>query len=464
MTDITNMTLEDFELSLQESGHGLELNSLQQPIQFQEYYISDDPPTCNQWCLPILVGLDKNQRSREWQIYFDCDRLLMQHGLQNMKKQVDTRLVVLNTSGRDLRQQGWLEACERYQKMLRKGYRTLGEPLTGIFKVMRATIYSKSTALKYPIFADYKLDGHRLSVSCENGEVICRSRSGIIMKSMAHLNSQLGVLFENLPPGSIIDSELYAHGLSFEEISSIIRTQTSVHPRIGEIHINIFDVCWDTVTPFERRRQQLERALACTYRLLNIQYSVSSATGVYSLNPLTQLAEIIYIGSNFLTDCKIKLVTGYLIYNESQLDSLKDDSVRPMIEDYPIELQLDRGYEGIMIKRLSNGSLCTSQQYRMASYRYDRCSHIYKYKPTSDMDGICINVEDSTGRETGCAVLIIQINTGKVFKIRMKGSLESRREMLRNPSLVLGKVITFKYHRLSDDGIPIHAVGLRVRE
>lgn len=459
-TDITDMTLEDFDLTHQEEGYGLELSSHN---QFQQFYISDDPPTCDQWCLPILAGLDKNQKVREWQIYFNVDRLLIHHGLRNMKKQVDMRLITLNTSGRNLHQQGWLEACERYNKMLRNGYRTIGESLSGIFKPMRATIYSSSTNILWPVFCDWKLDGHRYDISRENGKIVGRSRSGIVMNSMDYLNDQLNVLFDILPPGSIIDSELYTHGLSFEEISSIIRTRVEVHPRIGEVNINIFDICWDRTTPFERRRHYLERSLIMFYDRLHIPYSTTQPITVYSANPVTNIVEPIQIGCNIESPCQIKLVSGWLIYNTDQLTTMMNMSVRPLEEDVPAILQLDRGYEGIMIKRLSNGTTCTSQQYRMSSYHYGRCSHIYKYKPTSDMDGICINVEDSTGREAGCAILIVKLRNDKSVKLRMKGSLESRREMLSNPSLVIGKIITFKYHRLSEYGIPIHAIGMRIR-
>ena len=464
MVDITNLSLEDFELSLQESGQLLELDN-QLNHHFQQFYISDDPPTCDQWCLPLLVGLDKNNKVREWQIYFNRDILIMQHGLQNMKKPITSRQITTNTSGRDLRQQGWLEACERYNKMLRKCYRMMGEPLTNLFKVMRATIYSSSTTIYYPVWIDYKMDGHRCYISYENGEVILRSSTGILLMALNYLNPMLLILFNNLPPGSILDSEIYTHGMSFEDISSIIRTRTTIHPRINEININLFDVCWNRVTPFERRRSYLERAMTVMYTQAGIPHQVTQPSVVWSFNDQIELVDQVCLGANLIIDnsVRIRLVPGCLAYNSQQLDYAKEMAVRDLAEDVNPEWQLDRGYEGIMIKRLSNGNYPNSQQYRMSAYHYARCAHIYKYKPTSDMEGLCIGVEDSKGTEAGCAVLVVSLRNGNSLSLRMKGSLEMRRQWMENTSLIVGKVITFKYHRMSDAGIPIHAVGMRIR-
>lgn len=456
--DITNLTIEDVKRMMESNEPQLELK-----------YISDDPPDYDSWTLPLLVGYDIRGRLHEWQIWFVEPFMYIRHGLRDGKKQIDRREVKINQSGRTIYEQAWLEICQRYKKMtMQKGYRMEGEADSNLFKVMRAQIYNKESKLEFPAFYDYKMDGYRHYIMYNNGSIQGYSREGSLRSHMTHLDSDLIQLFEFLPPGTILDAELYRHGMVFEDISSAIRTQLQVHERLAELQVHIFDACWDRSTPFEQRRQRLELAIEKYYSQAGIPFKKSGIPDtVKSRDSLGNRMDVT-IGVNFLVkpSTAIRLSHGFLAYERDELDEAMKKSVRPLLEDYSPHsgANLRRGYEGIMIKRLSNGSVVESQSYKMSTYFYGKCAHIYKHKMFHDMEGLCVGVENATGREEGCAILKMLLTSGARFNLRMSGSQERRRQWFANPDSIIGQLITFRYQRLSNAGVPIFPVGLHVRE
>jgi hypothetical protein len=453
--ELSNFSLNDLKRSLN-SSKNLELR-----------YISDEAPDHDNWTLPILIGYDVKGRSREWQISFIEPELHIRHGLQDGQKQLE-RIEVIPKVKRNIYEQAWLEASSRYNNMIKKGYRMEGEADSNLFKVMRAQIFRDNSVLEFPCFYDYKMDGYRHYICCNNGQIQGYSREGALRRHVTHLDEGLLQLFKYLPPGTILDTELYRHGMVFEDISSAIRTQLKEHEKLKDLQVHIFDACWDRVTPFEQRRNRLELAMMKYYNEAGIEYRKSGKPQELVSRDLNGKKIRVLIGNNLMVDSSIniRLSIGWVAKRREELDVAMHKSVRPLIEDEDPyhSINLRRGYEGIMIKRCSNGSEVESRDYKMTSYFYGKCSHIYKYKMIQDMEGLCIGIEDSTGREKGCAMLKMLIPSGITFMLKMDGSQERRREWLNNPELILGKLITFTYQRLSDAGVPMFAVGRRVRD
>lgn len=452
--EVINFT--DFSLS--------EISNRSEELELK--YISDPSSNDDRWTLPILIGYDVNGRLREWQIWFQRPDLYISHGLQDGKKQLDSYEVKINQSGRNIYEQSWLEACQRYKKMVRKGYRMDGEADSNMFKVMRAQIFTNNSVITFPCFYDFKMDGYRHYICCNNGKIQGYSREGSLRTNLGHMDDLLLHLFEFLPPGTILDTELYIHGMVFEDISSAIRTQLTDHQLLSQLQVHIFDACWDRVTPFEQRRNRLELAMMKFYDQAGIEYRRSGYPELVKSRDLTDRKIEVEIGINLISRSTIQLSLGFIAYDREELEYQMHKSVRALREDRNpySSSNLRRGYEGIMIKRLTNESPINTQAYKMASYFYGKCSHIYKYKLIQDMEGLCIGVEDSTGREKGCAMLKIIILSGVTFMLKMDGSQERRRLWFSNPHLVVGKLITFNYQRLSNEGVPMFAVGRRIRD
>lgn len=454
--DLTNLSLSELNKLLHNDEPELELR-----------YISDEAPDRDHWTLPILVGYDVKGRAREWQIWFIEPELHIQHGLQDGQKQLE-RVEVIPKVKRNIYEQAWLEASSRYNNMIKKGYRMEGEADSNLFKVMRAQIFRDNSVLEFPCFYDYKMDGYRHYICSNNGKIQGYSREGSLRTHLTHLDEGLLQLFKYLPPGTILDTELYRHGMVFEDISSAIRTQLKEHEKLKDLQVHIFDACWDRVTPFEQRRNRLEIAMMKYYDEAGIEYRKRGKPEQLLSRDLSGKKMHVVIGNNLLVEpsINIRLSIGWVANSRRELNEAMSKSVRPLIEGedpYSSE-NLKRGYEGIMIKRCSNGVGVESQYYKMTSYFYGKCAHIYKYKMIQDMEGLCIGIEDSSGREKGCAMLKILILSGVTFMLKMDGSQERRREWFNNPDLILGKLINFTYQRLSDAGVPMFAVGRRIRD
>lgn len=102
------------------------------------------------------------------------------------------------------------------------------------------------------VLAQAKLDGQRCLAIVKDGKVKFISRDNKEIKTMDHIKPSLAHLND-----SVIDGELYAHGLSFQENMKLIKKY-----RKGEsqkIHFHVYDYISDK--PYKKRLDDLDRAL-----------------------------------------------------------------------------------------------------------------------------------------------------------------------------------------------------------
>jgi len=86
-------------------------------------------------------------------------------------------------------------------------------------------------------FIQPKLDGERCrALKTEHG-IDLISSEGNRITSVPHINKQLEKIdFQEL------DGELYVHGMSFEDIESIVKRTVNQHPRYEDMEFHVFDI------------------------------------------------------------------------------------------------------------------------------------------------------------------------------------------------------------------------------
>lgn len=111
-------------------------------------------------------------------------------------------------------------------------------PRTGIMTAYPFD-WSRVSKWGYPIIIQPKLDGDRAVAKKINGEWKLFSSTGIERVSVPHIIKALN----ELPPDvTILDGELYNHGMTHDDIRSIVSRTANLHPDHGLVEYHIFDV------------------------------------------------------------------------------------------------------------------------------------------------------------------------------------------------------------------------------
>lgn len=340
------------------------------------------------------------------------------------------RHVVLKKQCNTIEEQLWSEATSRHRDKLQEGYeeysdaahepiqpqidieQELEEVTTSLESCLDITrvplcmlgtdIESRWSKINYPMWAQAKRDGVRCLAMWDGSGVGLYSRTRHPWKFLSHIRKSLMDLLSS-HPGMVLDGEFYSHGMHPQTITSIVGQKTGAHPDEHKIELHVFDcVTLDSPdTTYSKRRERLEKVLV----------------GIPS----------------------VVLVEEYLVTDKESLEQVHE---RHRLENY----------EGTMLRP-------------DLPYNHGRdVFSLLKYKFNKEMDATIVAVtEDSKGTEAGCAMFTLLLPNDKKTTARPTGSLESRRQWLSDPSLVLGKIYSFQYSGLTKSGMPKAIKNGRIR-
>jgi len=318
-----------------------------------------------------------------------------------------------------------------------KGYRTLEYieneiPVRG--KPMLAHQFKKKTSLKYPIYVQKKLDGHRLLVSyCrELDELVYLSRNNerhVFLQK--HMGKELSRFLKFLDNDTELDGELWKQGLEFNEISSIVRPTVNEHSRLDELVYHIFDYdSSEKKLPYEDRHLKLENAY------------------------------IDYINKYGIPE-KFLVLESYRVDNHDELMAHHKAFV-------------EEGYEGTIIRKiatLADGKR-TEKSIRDSLYVHGRRNNLMKITDWLRHEGTVVGIENGKGKNSGLAKFIIQNpfydvekhpSESETFKLVPAGTHEDLARYFKNPDECIGQLYTFEYKNLSPYGQPLKARGVGFR-
>lgn len=194
----------------------------------------------------------------EWRISgkLDTAEITIQYGQHHGAMQTQLHTVETNNSGRSLKEQMLLEIKSRISKQRAKGYRnTIEEARENInknelnlHKPMLAQRYDKVKNIDVEgAFRQYKYDGHRCLMTCQDGEIIAYSRNGKLIETLDHI--KIGM---EIPEGTTIDGEIYCHGYQLQTIASWCKRYQTDTLRLKYM---VYDII--TNEPYEQRLDRL---------------------------------------------------------------------------------------------------------------------------------------------------------------------------------------------------------------
>ncbi len=355
---------------------------------------------------PILFHRGRSGHIYQWKVWTENDIIHTEYGLIDGEKQTSSKKATPKNVGRanatTAVEQADLEAQSLYNFKLERKYSTTKEDASQeLFLPMLAHDYTKrGKKLRFPIDCQYKIDGLRCLAYWDDGVVRLMSRSGkdYCAKHIAKALEKI------LPKGTILDGEIYQHGVGFQTISKLIKKE---RPESKNLEYHVYDVpVWENTADFVWKKR------------------------------CEQLYEL---GQKFKAG-PIKLVQTETVSNFEEVQSFQGRA-------------LAAGFEGTII-RAHDG---------VYEFGY-RSPNLLKFKEFDDAEFEVVSYEEGVGKYEGCVTWICKLSSGQQFKAVPKGTLEEKKDWFDNAKRYLGQFLKVKYQGVSDDGVPRFPVGIGFRD
>ena len=269
---------------------------------------------------------------------------------------------------------------------------------------MLAQRYDKSGyKIKFPCYAQPKLDGVRCLAKRVNGKIEFFSRKGNKYLTLDHIRTELEQI---MGKDEVFDGEIYIHNKTFQDLISAIKNVKNKGDTLiknTELEYHIYDYANENITYEDRNRILREK----------------------------------FKGKHLHS---IVLVDTYIINNRNQIKKMH-------------KVMVKQNYEGLILR---NGE---------GYYRFDYRSYdLQKYKTFLDEEFPILAVRSGKRSYDGCGTFICQTEDGLPFDVNPIGSLDQKREYLSNAKKYIGKMLIVKYQEKSKDNIPRFAIGIGVRD
>ena len=413
-----------------------------------ESILIGENPTKVQWALYPMYKNSQTDGTLYWRIGFDglTNELVTEHGYEitstgkRGKLQVDRLKLYTNNLHKNIIDKALQDTLKGYNDKYKEGYSDENGLTIAYHGAQLANKYpipgqknEKGGEIKNPlktynfargIAVQGKLDGIRARIWRIDGKVTILSRENNPHPWLdTYIRPELDILFNYLPLGIGLDCELYNRDITFNVLTSVIKTFKTKHPRNDEIFCYIFDLIL-LDTPLEKRIEILDNGF---------NNAVSMGRDGIPFNRLKKLPQLI-------------------LYDETKIEYYHDEAVK-------------MGFEGIIIRKMQGKGLAlTKKQIEETWYKPGRNNNLLKVKKFIDEEGIVIDMVPGEGRESNLANLIIKDSRGNTFPVRPRGSFDEREKWLTNKTKYIGKKYTFRYFELSDYGVPRFPVGIAFRD
>lgn len=378
----------------------------------------DQAPPNGKWKLPIMYKVGARGENRYYQVGFDEANVVSIWGQVGGTSQTSRNKVELNTRSKDLKSQAKITACFLYRKYYKKNFREKGSRVPIVKQPMLGHPLKDAKNLTFPVALEVKLNGVRGLFEEVESTIKIRSRGGKYYTQFDNICKYMKEFLMYFPPGTILDAEIYMHGMKLEDISGTARTINVRKEEADEMIAYIFDAVLPEDPVYEDRKKKLNRSFRKYIR-------------EYKYDP-----------------------------EEIPIEILQYEIANSMDDIYEFHYKaLEAGYEGTVVKRMSAG--CKNKT--MCQYKGGKSGRFYKLKEVLDEEGIIVEVLNCTGKEEGCARFTVLDPRGNLVNIRPKGDYDHRRELYNRKEELIGQLYTYEYSSLSKYGVPEHPRGVAVR-
>ena len=381
--------------------------------------------------MTTLYKRDKKGKVRAWTIEHDVVSYWTISGIHpdgKMTKTAPTFVEQKNVGKANetsLEQQVLNEVASKVQYQIDQGFTYDIPSEEKRFEVSLANKYQdrqEKGKLDFPYFVEPKLDGVRCYIKMVDGVIRMFSRKHKEFVSCPHIvTNEFVQKFFELYPDAILDGELYNHNLKddFNKIVSLVKKTKPKYEDLVESAKLVQYHCFDSYYPSEPQLIYSERKT----RLLNILHQYDwVGHHLYDVNKgnfyLVGVDWVHYFLGGW------KLVIPEPEYSET------------LVEHY-IESIVERGYEGIMLKK-------------DVPYFFGRSFDMLKYKKFFDKEFKIVDFEEGNGNLVGIAAAVIcETEDGQTFKAGVMGTQDYARDLFTNKDLYKGKMATIVYQALT---------------
>ena len=313
------------------------------------------------------------------------------------------------------------------------------------FEVSLANKYQdrvEKNKLDFPYIVEPKLDGIRCYLKNCDGVIRMFSRKHKEFVACPHIvtNDFVQKFFE-IYPDAILDGELYNHKLKddFNKIVSLVKKTKPKFEDLVESANLVQYHCFDSYYPSEPQLLYIERKT----RLVDI-FEQNGWVGHHFDDVNKDSFYLVGPGWVHYFIGGWKLESSNEVYNET------------LVEHY-IKVMVNRGYEGIMLKK-------------DVPYFFGRSFDMLKYKKFKDAEYKIADFEEGKGNLKGIAAAVIcETDNGEQFKAGVTGTQDYARNLYENRNEYVGKLATIKYQELTPlkdgkGGVPRFGKMMSVRD
>ena len=361
--------------------------------------------------LPILYSRTATGAVNTWEVWLDKGGgVVVRWGQKDGTLQTATfqceRKNVGRANATTAVGQARLEAISKWKKQLKKKYFERLEDAEGprLRPMLALKFDDKKAKIKYPVNVQPKFDGVRCLAYKDGPHVVLYSRGGDPY-DVEHIR---GALEEVLDEGLMLDGEIYIHGMSLQNIISLVK-----RPQEGSLRLtyNVYDLV----------HLDLQGSEAWKERLINhtAWFDYAQSIGLPGF---------------------IKPVPTVPANNELDIKKLHDQFV--------IE-----GYEGAIVRTLAG-------TYRIGY----RSADLLKVKAFDDGEFIIASWSVGKGKFANVPIFKCKVGNGKTFDVAPRGTDEVRAAMLKGAKAMVGKPYTVRHFGFTDEGVPRFPVGIGLRE
>lgn len=312
-------------------------------------------------------------------------------------------------------QQAQLEAKKRWNDKKKKdGYRESLKELENklIILPMLAQKYdplkNKRKTIKFPCFAQPKLDGIRCIAFLENNKINLISRKNHTFLYLDHIRAELEPIFAK-NKSIYFDGELYTDQITFQELTGIIKTE-----KIDNVNFEILDT---------------------------VEYHIFDMFDINNMK-LIQEERLNWLKNNVKNTIHLKLVKTIECKLETDVDLMHD-------------IMVQEGYEGLMLKNKDG----------LYKLNY-RSPDVQKVKKFIDNEFPIVGFSEGTGTRKGTIIWHVEVGK-RITKAEQVGQLSYSRNLFKlaqsNFKQFKGKLLTVRYFGKTDDNSLRFPKGIAIR-
>lgn len=363
---------------------------------------------------PTLYKKTSVDKIQYWKIWTEGNVIKTAYGQVGGKEQVTEDVIhegknIGRSNETTPEQQADLEATSHWDKKKKKNYvEEMGRAenketdVVGGLDVMLAHPYSKQGhKIKWPAFAQPKLDGIRMIAIVDDGKCTLWTRTRKPILGIPHIQRELEELF---PKGRhFFDGEAYNHAYktNFEQIVSYVRQEEPIEGH-ENVQYHIYDK--PVAGTFEQRLKQISEEIPDNAK--------------------------------------------YLFKVDTVFVETEDESIG-VFESF-----LAAGYEG-MILRNGDGLYVGKRSYDLQKV---------KEFDDAEFDIVDVE-EGRGKLAGHVGAFVLKTAAGTLFKAKLRGQVEKLKEYLENPRLWRGKKLTVQYQGFTGkEMVPRFPVGVAVRD